>query len=103
MNAGHKDATREDNAGVSLGVYNCGGDGWQPEKLITCRGDDEVVNGGRSAAIRPRDNAGDSAATVAIHSVSSLARNGCDSSCSSCRSSCGLVKDAGSRQIAFSI
>ena len=26
MNTGHKDATREYNAGGSLGVYNCGGD-----------------------------------------------------------------------------
>src|ERR1039458_4173823 len=98
-----KDATREDHAGVSLGVYDRGGDRRQPGELDRRLGDDEVIHGRCRGAIRLGDYARDRAGAVAVHRVSPLARYGSDRPGSSCRSSRGLVQDAGSRQIAFSI
>src|ERR1019366_3123765 len=100
MSTGQKDATEDDSAGGSLGVYNCGGE--KPPALHNCPGDDEVIHLDSRGAIR-RENAVELAGAVAIHSVSSRLRTGYDSSCSSCRSSRGLVQGKGSSQIAVSI
>jgi hypothetical protein len=57
MNAGEKDATRDDSAGTLLGVCNCGGEKHKACSIESshCRGDDEVIYGGSHGAIRLRD------------------------------------------------
>ena len=82
MNTDQKDSTRDDCAGVSLGVYNCGGD--KLPVFYNCRGDDEIIRAEGCGTVRQRGSVGNSAGAVAIHSVSTRQRTGYKSSCSSC-------------------
>src|SRR5450432_194438 len=101
MNTSQKDATRDDSAGDFLGIYNCGGD--KSPALHHCTGNDEVIHSSRRGAIRQRENAVELAGAITVHSISSRVRSGCDSSCSSWRSSCWPVNDRGTCQIPVSI